>query len=263
MTMLKNLALENPLAFIDVETTGLRPTSDRIVELSVLKIHPDGRREFKTHRINPEVPIPAHATAIHGITDADVAQEPPFHQFATGLRDFLDGCDIAGFNVIRFDLPFLETEFKKAGVEFSWKDRQLIDSQTLYHLLEPRDLQAAYAKYCGGEMETDHTAEGDAAAAVEVLDGQLGKHPELPRDVKGLCAMCYTVPDDYVDSDGKFIWSDGEVVCNFGKKHIGRRLKTIVAEDTGFLHWIVGADFSPEVKKIVGKALAGEFPMPP
>ena len=260
MLMLKNLTLERPLAFIDVETTGLRPASDRIIELSILKIYPDGKREYKSHRFNPEVPIPAETTVIHGITDADVAGEPKFSQYANSIRDFLDGCDIAGFNVIRFDLPFLEIEFRRAHVEFSRKDRQLVDSQILFHKMEPRDLNAAYLKYCGEEMEITHTAEGDATAAAGILDGQLEKHPDLPRDVKGLCAMCYTIPKDYVDTDGKFIWLHGEVVCNFGKKHNGRKLKDIAAKDPDYLRWIIGDDFTTEVKDIVGKALLGEFP---
>lgn len=261
--MLKNLRLERPLAFIDVETTGLKPSSDRIVELSILKIQPDGSREYKSHRINPEIPIPANATAIHGITDADLVQEPKFNQYAKGIRDFLDECDIAGFNVIKFDLPFLEAEFKRAGVEFSRQGRQLIDSQVLYHLLEPRDLRAAYFRYCGKELEASHTAEGDATAAAEILDGQLEKHPELPKHVEGLCALCYTIPDNYVDHDGKFIWSGNGVVCNFGKKHNGRTLRDIVIDDPDYLQWITRADFTPEVKEMVTKALSGEFPSMP
>jgi DNA polymerase-3 subunit epsilon len=260
--VLNNLTLERPLAFIDVETTGLRPSSDRIVELSILKIHADGSREYKSHRVNPEIPIPADVIAIHGITDADVAYEPKFQQYAKSIRDFLDGCDIAGFNVIKFDLPFLEAEFKRAGIEFSRKNRHLVDVQVLYHLLEPRDLNAAHLKYCGREMEINHTAEGDATASAEILDGQLEIHPELPRNVSGLCAMCYMGSENYVDPDGKFVWSDGEVVCNFGKKHNGRRLKDIAAEDPDYLQWIAREDFTPEVKEMVSKALLGEFPKP-
>ena len=261
--MLKNLKLERPLAFIDVETTGLKPNLDRIVELSILKIHPDGNREYKSHRINPDTPIPAEATAIHGITDADVAHEPKFKQYAKSIQDFLDDCDIAGFNVIKFDLPFLEAELKRAGIEFSRQNRHLVDSLVIYHLMDPRDLEAAYLKYCGRELEVTHTAEGDATAAAEILDGQLETHHELPKNVKGLCELCYTIPDNYIDPDGKFIWSDGEVVCNFGKKHNGHRLKDIVAEDPDYLHWIAGADFTAEVKGIIMKALLGEFPKLP
>lgn len=263
MKMLKNLVLERPLAFIDVETTGLKPNSDRVIELCILKIHPDGKREYKSHRINPEIPIPANATDIHGITDADVEHEPKFQQYAKSLENFLDDCDLAGFNLIKYDLPCLEAEFKRAGVEFSRNNRKLIDIQVLYHLLEPRDLNAAYLKYCGKEMEKRHTAEGDTNATAEILDRQLEVHPELPRNVSELYAMCYTVPENYVDPDGKFIWLNGEVVCNFGKKHNGRRLKHIASQDPGYLRWIVGADFTPEVKEMVSKALVDEFPKLP
>ena len=131
--MLKNLKLERPLAFIDVETTGLKPFSDKIVELSILKVHPDGSEEYKSHRVNPGMPIPAEATAIHGITDADAAKEPAFRQYAKSICDFLDDCDIAGFNVIKFDLPFLEAEFARANVDFSRQGRFLVDSQIIFH----------------------------------------------------------------------------------------------------------------------------------
>ena len=258
--MLKNLDLDRPLAFIDVETTGLKPSYDRIVELSVLKVHPDGNIEYKSHRINPGIPIPAETTAIHGITDDDVSDEPAFKNYARSLRDFLEDCDISGFNVIRFDLPFLEAEFNRANVEFSRHNRRLIDSQVIYHLFEPRDLQAAYLRYCGKEMVIKHTAEGDATAAAEILDKQLEIHPELPRNVTDLCAVCHPVPDNYVDPDGKFIWVDGEAVCNFGKKHNGWKLRDIAFEAPDYLQWIASSDFTPDVKELVNKALQGEFP---
>ena len=261
--VLKNLVLERPLAFIDIETTGLRPGLDRIVELSILKVSPDGTRVYKNHRVNPETPIPEEATAVHGITDADVKHEPTFRRYARGIAQFLDDCDIAGFNVIRFDLPFLEAEFRRAGVEFARKDRQLVDSQVLFHLLEPRDLKAAYSRYCGRALEVEHTAQGDATAAAEILDGQLEMHPELPRTVAGLGAVCYSTHENYVDHDGKFIWSDGEAVCNFGKKHYGRKLRDIVADAPDYLEWIASADFTPEVKELVRRALLGEFPKLP
>ncbi|MFC1926703.1 exonuclease domain-containing protein [Chloroflexota bacterium] len=258
--MLRNLPLDKPLAFIDVETTGLKPTLDRMVELSVLKIHPNGHREYKSHRINPEIPIPAKATSIHGITDNDVVNEPKFRQFAKSLKDFLDDCDISGFNVVKFDLPFIEAEFKRAGIDFSLQNRKFVDVQVLYHLLEPRDLKTAYLKYCGKEMEIEHTAEGDATAAAEILDKQLEMHSELPRSVTELCTMCYPVYENYVDPDGKFVWVDGEVVCNFGKKHNGWKLKDIAVEAPDYLRWIAASDFAPEVKLLVNKALLGEFP---
>lgn len=260
---MKHLKLDRPIAFIDVETTGLSPYSDRIVELSILKIHPDGTEEYKSHRINPGIPIPASTTAIHGITNEDVANEPRFRQYAVGIRDFLEDCDIAGFNVIKFDLPFLETEFARANVEFSRQDRYLVDSQVIYHQRDPRDLRVAYQKYCGKEMEGAHSAEEDAKAAAEILDGQLEMYADLPRDVSGLCALCYKVEENYIDAEGKFIWSEGEAVCNFGKKHRGRKLKDIAVEDPDYLTWIAGADFPAEVKEIAINALNGEFPEPP
>jgi len=261
--MMKNLKLERPIAFIDVETTGVKPNSDRIVELSILKISPSGEREYKSHRINPGIPIPPEATAVHGITDDDIADEPMFRQYAKSVRDFLDNCDVAGFNVIGFDLPCLEAEFNRAGVEFSRRDRQLVDSMVIFHKREPRDLGAAYMKYSGKEHKKAHRAEEDANVAAEVLEGQLEMYGDLPRDVNGLCAVCYEVNEDYVDAQGKFIWSEGEVVFNFGK-HTGRRLKDISTEYPDYLGWIIDkSDLSLEVKEIVSKALEGEFPEPP
>lgn len=258
---MRNLKLERPLAFIDVETTGLNPYSDRIIELSILKIQPDGREEYKSHRVNPEMHIPADATAIHGIKDADVAGEPLFRWYAKSIRDFLRDCDIAGFNVIKFDLPFIEAEFARAEVEFTRRGRYLIDSQVIYHMREPRTLEAAYQKYCGKEMVNAHHAEEDAKAAAEILDSQLEIYQDLPKDTVGLSALCYKVDEDAVDSEGKFKWSQGEAMFNFGK-YKGRSLREIAADYPDYLEWIYRGDFSPEIKDIVIKALKGEFPKP-
>jgi DNA polymerase-3 subunit epsilon len=259
---MKNLRFDKPLTFIDVETTGLNPYSDRIVELSILKIHPDGTEEYKSHRINPEIPITAETTAIHGITNADVVSEPAFHQYARSIRDFLEDCDIAGFNVIKFDLPFLEAELARANVEFSRQGRYLIDSQVIYHQRDPRNLQAAYKKYCGKEMDNAHSAEADAKAAAEILNGQLEMYQDLPKDIAGLSALCYEVEENTIDIEGKFIWSEGEALCNFGK-HKGRLLREIAIDYPEYLEWISRGNFSLEVKKIVIRALNGEFPEPP
>lgn len=258
--MLKNLKLERPIAFIDVETTGTNPNSDRVVELSILRIQPDGVEEYKSHRVNPGIPIPTEATAIHGITNEDVSGLPTFRQYAKSVRDFLEGCDIAGFNVISFDLPCLEAEFARAGVEFSRRGRHFVDSMVIYHQREPRDLEAAYRKYCGRQMENAHHAEDDARAAAAVLDGQLGIYEDLPRDTAGLCALCYRVEENCIDAEGKFIWVEGEAVCNFGKKYKGHKLRDIAVADPSYLSWIAGADFSTEVREIAVKALNGAFP---
>ena len=258
---MRSLKLERPLAFIDVETTGLNPYSDRIVELSILKIHPDGREEYKSHRVNPEMHIPAEATAVHGITDTDVAGETFFRQYAKSVRDFLEGCDIGGFNVIKFDLPCLEAEFARAKVDFTRRDRYLVDSQVIYHKREPRTLEAAYQKYCGKEMVNAHRAEEDAKATAEILDSQLEMYQDLPRGVAGLCALCYQVGENAVDSEGKFTWSQGEATFNFGK-HKERSLREIAIDYPDYLEWMSRGDFSPEIKDIVIKALKGGFPEP-
>ena len=257
--MLKNLILDKPLAFIDVETTGLQPNLDRIVELSILKVYPDGNYEYKNYRINPGIPIPAEAVAIHGITNADVAKERKFQEYAVSIKDFLEDCDIAGFNVLKFDMPFLEAEFRRAGVPFQSRNRKFVDVQILYHLLEPRDLKSAYLKYCGKEMESAHTAQGDATAAAEILDRQLEVHQELPKRVADLQALCCPILDNYVDPEGKFIWSNGEIVCNFGRKYYGWTLKKLVTQAADYLQWMLSSDFSPEVKNLVYNALQGKF----
>lgn len=263
--MLKNLKLDRPIAFIDVETTGIKPYSDRILELSILRIQPDGTEEYKSHRVNPEMAIPADTTAVHGITDADVAGEPMFRQYAKSVYDFLEGCDLSGFNIITFDLPFLKAEFERAGVDsLDQEDRQIVDSMIIFHqMVSPdqgsRNLKAAYLKYCGKELGNAHGAEKDAGASAEVLDGQIETHSDLPNDVPGLAAFCGEVRKNYVDAEGKFLWSEGEMVFNFGK-HAGRPLKEIAQEYPDYLQWIIRGDFNPDVHDIVSKALEDEFP---
>ena len=260
---MKNLQFDKPIAFIDFETTGTKPVVDRIVELTVLKIHPDGNEEFKSTRINPQIPIPPEATAIHGITNEDVANKPIFQQYASSLRDFLGDCDLGGFGVKRFDLPILEAEFRRAGMEFSRRGRRILDALIIYHKLEPRDLTAAYKKYCGKQLENDHTSEGDIRASVEVLEAQLDMHPELPRDVADLHEFCCDPEEEsWIDAEGKFVWAEGEATLGFGQ-YKGKSLKEIARIDPGYLQWIIGEDFSAEVKEIAANALDGEFPEPP
>lgn len=260
---MKSLQLDRAIAVIDFETTGINLSADRIVELTILKIHPDGTEEFKSTRINPEIPIPAEATSIHGITDDDVAEKPIFRQYARSLQEFLNDCDIGGFNVKRFDLPILEAEFRRAGVEFSRKGRRIIDTMVIYHKLDPRNLAAAYRKYCGKQLENCHTSDIDVRAAAEILEGQLDMHPELPRDVAGLHEFCCDPEEEsWIDAEGKFVWSEGEATFGFGK-YKGKSLKEIAGIDFEYIQWIVGADFPAEVREIAVKALNGEFPEPP
>ncbi len=257
---MKALKLNRPVAFIDVETTGLSPSYDRIIELTALKVHPDGTEELKSQRMNPGMQIPAEATAIHGITNEDVADKPEFRQYARSLKDFFDDCDIGGFGVKRFDLPILEAEFKRAGVEFSSEGRFILDALVIYHKLEPRDLFAAYRKYCGKELEGAHGSGVDVKAASEVLDCQLEQHPDLPREVAELDAFCNPRDPNWIDSEGKFVWCEGEAALNFGQ-YKGRLLRQVVDDDPEYIQWVASADFSTEVKGIAAGSMNAKFPL--
>lgn len=253
---MKNLKLLKPIVFIDLETTGLNPWSDRIVEATFLKIHPDGERESITELINPEIPIPHEATAIHGITDSDVAGKPNFKQCCAEFIAFIADCDIAGFNVKRFDLPFLETEFRRAGVNFSRQNKSIIDALVIYHKLEQRNLEAAYQRYCGKELSGGHSSSTDVTATVEILDAQIALYAELPKDVCGLHEFCCDPGEtNWVDPLGRFVTIDDEITFNFGK-HKGERLKDVAKSDRDYLDWILHkSDFSLEVQEIVLSAL--------
>jgi DNA polymerase-3 subunit epsilon len=253
---MKNLRLLKPIAFVDLETTGLNPWSDRIVEATFLKIHPDGNEELISKLINPEVPIPEEATAIHGITDSDVAGKPNFKQCGAELTAFIADCDIAGFNVKRFDLPFLETEFRRAGIDFSRQNRSIIDAQVIYHKLEQRSLEAAYQKYCGKELGGAHRSVVDVRATVEILDAQISSYAELPKDVCGLHEFCCGPGEsNWVDPLGKFIMVEDEITFNFGR-YKGERLTDVAKNHPDYLDWILHKrDFSLEVQEIVLRAL--------
>ena len=253
------LVLERPLVFFDIESTGTNPYRDRIVEIAVIKVMPDGSRDDVVRRINPCMPIPAGASAVHGIYDADVADCPTFDVVAHNLYKYLDGCDLAGYNIVKFDVPMLQEEFKRCGLELSMKERKLIDVFNIFCRLYPRNLSAAYKFFCDGNLEDAHSALADTDATVAVLFGQLAKHPELPREMAGLAEFSAARDADFVDSEGRLKFSGDEVVINFGKNS-GRRLRDLASEDPGFLRWMLRSDFSDEVKTVIKNALAGEFP---
>lgn len=257
-----HLQYDRIVVFFDLETTGISASADRIVEVTAVRLHPDGTREVWTRRVNPGISIPESATKVHGITNKDVAGLPRFASCAGELLEFIGDADLGGFGVSRLDIPLIEAEFRRAGLEFSRRGRRILDAQILFHMLEPRDLSAAHRKYCGCEMEAAHTSEADVEASIAVLEGILAAHPDLPRDVQGLHDTCHGEQKNWLDPQGKFMWSDGEVVLGFGK-YKGVALKTVWKQDRNYLEWISRSDFGEETKEIAEAALRGEFPEPP
>lgn len=256
--------LTRPLVFLDLETTGLSVISDRIVELAIIRISPQGDVLERVRRFNPGIPIPPEATAIHGISDADVAREPPFAARAKSLVELLDPCDLGGFNLRRFDLPLLLAEFKRAGVPFSIQGRRLIDAQVIFHREEPRDLSAAARFYLGREHEEAHTALGDIRTTAAVLSAQLQRYPDLPRDLDGLHAYCDEVSPFLSELDRWFTRQDGELVFRRGK-HRGETLTQVATTEPDYLRWMLGADdMDEEVLAVVRQAMErGSPPLGP
>ena len=257
--MLENLHLERPLAVFDIESTGVVPQRDRIVEIAVMKVMPDGTSRTSVRRLNPGMPIPPGATAIHGITDADVADCPHFEDIAEKLLAYLDDCDLAGYNISGFDVPLLENEFKRAGLDFRASSRKIVDAYSIFCKLFPRTLTAAYKFFCNKDLENAHGAAADTEASWEVLLGQLARHPELPRTVAELADYSDMTDPDAVDKNRRFKWNGDEVVVNFGK-YAGRTLRDIAENEPGFLRWIIKNDFPDDVRDIAGNALLGKFP---
>jgi len=250
--------LDRPLAVFDIESTGINPRSDRIIELSIVKLlPPKGMQELRTFIVNPGIPIPPESTAIHGISDADVAGKPLFKDLAAEIYRFLDGCDLAGYNIIRFDIPMLIEEFLRASINFSMEGRRLVDAQRIYHKREPRDLKAALQHYCGELFLEGHRAEADALATVRVLEGQFTRYPDLPRDMNELDKYCDLRDPSWVDRDGKLRWVNGEIAINFGKKK-GERISDLARLDPNFLKWILKSDFASDTKAIITKILEGK-----
>ena len=248
--------LERPLVFFDLETTGLHIGTDRIVELAVIRIAPTGDVTEKVRRFNPGIPIPPEATAVHGIRDEDVADEPPFAARARSLARLLDPCDLAGFNLRSFDVPMLLAEFQRAGVPFDIEARRIIDVQLIFHREEPRDLSAAARFYLGRELEDAHSALADIRATAEVLSAQLDRYPHLPRDLDGLHEYCDEVRPFETEVDRWFeAKNDGGRVFRRGK-HRGRPLAEVAAAEPDYLRWMLGTDDMDEgVKEVVREAL--------
>ena len=245
------LNLKNPLVFFDLETTGTNINSDRIVEICYLKVYPNGNEESKTMRINPGMPIPAEASAVHGIYDADVIDCPTFKEVARSIANDIEGCDLAGFNSNRFDIPVLAEEFLRAGVDIDLSRRKFIDVQVIFHKMEQRTLSAAYKFYCDKDLEDAHSAEGDTRATYEVLMAQLDRYPELKNDVAFISD--YSSFTKNVDFAGRMVYNDqGVEVFNFGK-YKGIPVMEVLHRDPGYYSWMLSSDFTLNTKAMLTK----------
>lgn len=243
------LKLTKPICFFDLETTGTNIASDRIVEIAILKVYPNGNKESKSWLVNPEMHIPDEAAAIHGITDERVKNEPTFKQLSHEIFQLIRGCDLGGFNSNRFDIPLLAEELLRAGVDFDMKNAVSVDVQTIFHKMEKRTLEAAYKFYCDKELIDAHSAQADTVATYEVFLSQLDRYPELPKDVKQLAA--FSSHNDAVDFAG-FIQRDdsGAPIFGFGK-HKGRRVTEVLEQEPGYFGWMLNADFPLYTKKVL------------
>ena len=256
------LKLSKPICFFDLETTGTNIATDRIVEIAILKVFPNGNKESKSWLVNPGVPIPEEASAIHGITDDKVKDEPTFKELSHEIYQLIRGCDLAGFNSNRFDIPLLAEELLRAGVDFDMKNAVSVDVQTIFHKMEKRTLEAAYKFYCDKDLNDAHSAIADTLATYEVLLAQLGRYPELANDVKELAA--FSSHNETVDFAG-FILHDiiqrdeaGDEVFGFGK-HKGRKVVEVLEQEPGYFGWMLNADFPLYTKKVLTQIKLSKF----
>ncbi len=248
-----NLQLTRPLAVIDLETTGLDTKTARIVEIAVIKYSETGETERRVRRLNPGISIPAEATEVHKITNEMVANEPTFRQIANGLKEFLTGCDLCGFNFSNYDLPILVNEFKRVGIDFDFTQMAVVDVKAIYHKLHPRDLQTAVQEYCGKELEGVHSAEADAEATLEVLQAMVTQHGELSGDAITLAAFGNS--SNKLDVQGWFQNTPNGVSFSRGQ-YTGVLLDVVVKKDRRYLEWMLKQNYLRDTRQIVESALA-------
>jgi DNA polymerase III subunit epsilon len=248
---MSKLKLNRPLAFIDLETTGTNVASDRIVEISILKLQPDGSKQVETFRINPTIPIPAEVSAIHGIHDSDIKDCPTFKQLAPQLMNILEHCDLAGYNYNKFDIPLLVEEFLRAEVDFDIENRKCVDVQNIFHKMEQRTLSAAYKFYCQKDLIGAHGAEADVKATCDVLEAQLEKYDSLEGTVAFL--QKYSTANDLVDLAGRIVRDKkGVEVFNFGK-HKGKAVLEVFKSEPSYYNWMMDGDFPLSTKRVITK----------
>ncbi|MHC1732511.1 MAG: exonuclease domain-containing protein [Bacteroidales bacterium] len=243
------LNLRKPLVILDLETTGVNIATDRIVEFSALKVSPGGAEEWLTLRLNPGIPISPEATRVHGITDADVANEPHFRDVARRIAAFLEGCDLAGFNSMKFDIPILCEEFLRVNVDFNPARHRYVDVQVIFHKKEQRTLGAAYKFYCNSELENAHSAQADTAATYEILKAQLDRYTDLENDIDKLSA--FSAFNNNADLAGRIVFNEqGVEVFNFGK-HKGKPVELVFKEEPSYYSWMMNGDFPQNTKQVI------------
>ncbi len=251
-----SLSLNRPIVFFDIESTGLHVTKDRIVELALLKVFPDLSQESLTFRINPGIPIAPEATAVHGISNEDVVFEPRFEQLAPRIFEFIEACDLGGFNALRFDIPMLMEEFLRVGMDIGIESREVIDVQVIFHKMEERTLSAAYRFYCNKNLEDAHSAKADTLATWEVFKAQTERYASLPESIAEIAK--FTGNDKRVDLEGRLVKNDkGEIVFNFGK-HRGKPVAEVFSREPGYYNWMMEGDFPAYTKKIITQIRMGQ-----
>jgi len=241
-----NLELKKPLAIFDLETTGINIGSDRIIEIAIIKIVPDGTKQVKRKLLNPEMPIPPGATEVHGITNEMVKDAPTFKQAANEIKQFIDGCDLGGYNSNRFDVPILMEEFLRVGIEIDLKENRLVDVQRIFHQMEQRTLSAAYKFYCNKNLDGAHSAEIDASATLEVLQAQVERYPQLGKSVESILKAIGE--EEIVDFARRFIMENGKEIFNFGK-HKGRPVADVLRQEPQYYDWMMKGDFPLHTKQ--------------
>jgi len=254
------MKLTNPLVVLDLETTGIWIEKDRIIEIGMVKVLPGGKQAIYSTKVNPCMPIPAAVTELTGISDADVKDAPAFGSIGAQVLSFLEGADLGGFNVERFDLPLLAREFADAGIKFDYANRTVYDAQKIYHLHERRDLFAAFAFYCHQELKDAHSATADAQATLAILQEQLKRYAASREDIEGLKDFEYKQSSEFFDNERKFRWWNGDLYMTFGKYAKKEPLKVIAKKDPQYLEWVLDKDFSDEVKHMIQGVLSGKYP---
>ncbi|MGL5960282.1 MAG: exonuclease domain-containing protein [Bacteroidales bacterium] len=245
------LQLKRPLVILDIESTGLDIAKDRIVEICLIKLFPDGKEEIKTLRVNPTIPISPQASSIHGITDNDVREYPTFKKQAKNIANFIEGCDLGGYNSTKFDIPLLAEEFLRAEVDVDFRSRNMIDVQNIFHRMEQRTLVAAYKFYCNKEIKNAHSAQDDTLATYEVLKAQLERYDDLEGNIEFLAE--FSSKSKNVDYAGRMIYDEhGNELINFGK-HKGKKVEEVLQVEPSYYDWIMKSDFTLDTKRMLTK----------